>query len=239
MMTSTQVARVCAPKELTGNVGDPWTPIGKASRNLGKSLTLPSTGFTYQRVAELLLSNDWVAPPTQRIHPDDTGDLHWYGRTLVRGQGKTEGWHEREVPIPSTLGKRFAVTAERERLAKIAIDMVELAKVMRLDVLKPALRSLWEDSEGRITDALIRLEQRIDEAFFPHLWEHPDHTDAWRSVLADTARTILDADIAIIPPNADRWRRISAAQARFGFLLRSKDHPKVGHFLLTPAGNPS
>ena len=231
VMVSTKVARVKVPDDHTGNVGDPWTPIGRAAKNLGKALTLPGAGFTYHRVADLLLSGNWVPPPSQIIGPNDTDDLRWYGRTLVRGQGKTEGWHEREIPIPATLRSRFATKSERDRLADTAKHMIANAGVMRLNILKSSLLSLWEDAEGRINDGLMRLEQGVDIAFFPHLWDHPDSLDAWRERLADLARIILDQDISTLGPSVDRWRRISAAQSRFHFLLRIKNHPDTGIFL--------
>jgi len=235
VMVATKVPRVAVSDEHTGNVGDPWTPIGKSSRNLGKSLTLPSAGFTYQRVVELLLATDWEAPPTQAIRTDDTGDLRWIGRALVRGQGKTEGWHEREVPIDPKMRSRFARPEDRDHLAATAKTMIELAGVMRLYILKPALRTLWEDAEGRIDSALQRLEQQVDAAFFPHLWEHPDSDDAWRTRLRDQGRAILDEDLAALGPNADRWKRISGATSRFDFLLGRKSHPKTGIFLPPPS----
>lgn len=234
VMASTKVARVEVSDDHAGNVGDPWTPIGRAVKNLGKSLTLPGMGFTYQRVAELLLSADWEVPPSQTIRPGDTGDLHWYGRALVRGQGKTEGWHDREVLIPATLRSRFATKSERDRLADTAKRMVECAGVMRLNILKPSLLVLWEDAEGRIADGLMRLEQGVDAAFFPHLWDHPDSSDAWRECLAGMAAGILEQDIPTLGPSADRWKRISAAQSRFHFLLRTKNHPVAGIFLPAP-----
>jgi len=235
VMVATKVARVAVCDDHTGNVGDPWTPIGKASRNLGKSLTLPSAGFTYQRVVELLMATEWEAPPAQTIRADDAGDLRWYGRALVRGQGKTEGWHEREVPIDPKMRSRFIRPEERDRLAATAKTMIELAGVMRLGILKPALRTLWEDAAGRIDGALQRLEQQVDAAFFPHLWEHPDSDEAWRSRLRDLALAILEEDLAALGPNADRWKRICGATSRFDFLLGRKSHPKTGIFLPPPS----
>lgn len=234
VMASTKVARVAVPDDHTGNIGDPWTPIGRAARNLGKSLTLPGIGFTYQRVAELLLSADWEPPPSQAVRPDDTGDLRWYGRALVRGQGKTEGWHEREVTIPATLRTRFVTKSERDRLGDTAKHMIEIAGVMRLGILKPTLLALWEDADGRIADGLVRLEQGIDAVFFTHLWAHPDSLDEWRERLAGLAGDILGQDIPTLGPSADRWKRISAAQRVFHWRLHDKNHSGSGIFLPLP-----
>ena len=230
-MASTKAARIAVADEYTGNSGDPWTPVNVKT---GKSLTLPGVGFTYHRVAELLLSTDWEAPAAQEIQTGDVEDMHWYGRALVRGQGKTEGWHDRQVLIEPTMRSRFSNRDERARLAQAAVHMVKLAAVMRLNILKPTLLSLWEDADGRVASALQRLEQQIDAGFFPHLWEHPDSLDPWRATLHGWARGILDEDAATLGPTTDRWKRISAAYARFSFLLHHKAHPDSNIFIPLP-----
>ncbi len=231
VMAPTKVPRITTPDEYTGDSGDPWTPIQTTS---GKSLTLPGIGFTYQKAAELLLPSAWEQPAAQQVQADDQTDLRWYGRALVRGQGKTEGWHEREIPIDPKIHQRFLKRDEREKLAKTAKSMVELTGVMRLNILKPALLALWEDADGPIAAALLRLEHQVDVAFFPHLWDHPDQLDPWRAALAGWAKTILDVDAATIAPMADRWKRISAADSRFNFCLHHKQHPAYNVFLPLP-----
>lgn len=221
VMASTAAIRVKSPEESTGNVGDPWTPIGKGARNAGKSLTLPSAGFTYQRVVDLLLGNDWEAPPAQNFHPDDGADLRWRGRALVRGQGKTEGYHEREIPIPATLHQHFVRREGRERLAQFATEMVQLAGRMR-DILRSTLKTLWEDSDGPTNATLAAYEAAVDTSFFRELWrliEADLDTTPWREELKIIARNLLNRDIARIGSRPDRWQRISGADRRFHFLV--------------------
>jgi len=243
VMAPTTVARVAVPDNYTGNAGDPWTPVGRTGRNAGKGLTLPSTGFTYARVVDLLLSQDWEAPPAQGIRADDHGDLRWLGQTLVRGQGKTEGWHEREVPIPECLRSRFASPEGRDTLAQTAQHMVRLAAVMRLKILQPTLRALWDSENNRkrkdpsgTADAMIGqglsdLEARIDATFFDHLWDHPEDPDPWRERLATFARHILEDHSHRVNPSADRWRRIAKAEATFGYRMHNWPDKEYGIFL--------
>jgi CRISPR system Cascade subunit CasA len=223
-MAPTQAARVATSDAFTGNAGDPWTPINAKTN---KSLTLPKDGFTYKRVADLLLNGDWAAPAAQIPQPGDGPDLRWYGRALVRGQGKTEGWHEREVPIDRRIGKRFAQRDEREALGKRAQEMITNAGVMRLGILKPALVTLWHEAEGRVEPALRRLEQRIDHEFFPVLWNTDADLTAWRTALKTWAQEILDAEISTVAETASRWRRISEATSQFDYGLHRKTHKDI------------
>jgi hypothetical protein len=160
--------------------------------------------------------------------------------------GKTEGWHEREVPIPERLRSRFATADERDKLAKTAQTMVLLAGVMRLGILKPALRALWDSecnrtrkdasstADAMIQKGLTRLETAIDAAFFEHLWDHPDDADPWRQRLVTFAQAILDADCGRVGPAVDRWRRIAKAESVFKNRIHYREHPPFGLFSPLP-----
>jgi CRISPR system Cascade subunit CasA len=228
-LTPNQVARVEMPETYKGNSGDPWTPI---DRKANKSLTLSGSGFTYRRVADLLLSPDWEPAATQEILPGDDADLWWYGRALVRGQGKTEGWHERDIPIDRRLRNRFANRSEREELGKRAQEMITAAGVMRLGILKPALLTLWGEAAGRVDPGLRQLEERIDGGFFPALWEADADPARWREQLTGWAREILATHSAAQVENASRWRRISLAHDRFDFGLHRKTHKELKNTFL-------
>lgn len=207
--------------------GDPWTPVEKAD---SKAVSMTERGFTYSATVKILLSSDVTRPPSRFLAAGESGDARWYGKVLVKGgQGKIGAWHEREVPIPGHLRSRFARPEGRDALAIVAKDMIDLAATMRLKILKSALTALWEDAEGRIDQALARLEQAVDACFFDHLWAHPDDPTPWRTVLADLARQILDEDCALVGPAADRWQRLSAAESRFTWHLHH--NPKHGPFL--------
>ncbi|MCY4565445.1 MAG: hypothetical protein OXE40_13340 [Gammaproteobacteria bacterium] len=101
MRTSTKAARV-EVKSLNGITGEPWALVDHRDKKGDKVLTLPGWGFTYKRVAEYLTSADYDRPallsPTQaERHSHEPLEL--VARAMVRGQGKTEGYHERWVPV--------------------------------------------------------------------------------------------------------------------------------------------
>jgi len=215
LQAPTAAARVDAPGELTGNVGDPWTPVARAD---GKALTLPSAGFSYNRVQGLLFSSDWIVPATQQRPGTATT---WVARTLVRGQGKTEGFHERHVPISERARRLLAEPDGKAKMAERAKKYVDAVSEMRTRVLWPALKALAGEYSDPPAAPLATLDAEADANFFPHLWRHLDASPedalrAWQALLRDRAQDLLNTVIATVAPAASlRWRRIAEADSRF------------------------
>ncbi len=121
---TSKVARIEA-KAQNGRTGDPWTPINNKE---GKSLTLATGGFTYKRTVDYLLARDWQPAPlfvltaAERHSPED---MLLIARGMVRGQGKTEGYHERIVPFKEQVIRGFGRTAARQELSRLAGERIE------------------------------------------------------------------------------------------------------------------
>ncbi len=210
----TNAARVRAPEGLTGNVGDPWTPVASDL----KALTLPAGGFSYRRVQDLLFGSDWTPPAAQ--HTLDNATM-WVGRTLVRGNCKTNGYHERYIPITSKARLRLLVPDGKAELAKRAVGYVSDVGDMRNRVLWPALKALAGEHNEPSRIPLDCFEARADAAFFSHLWEHVDTDQSvarqkWQQDLRVSAE-LLHRDVlrTALPGAALRWRRISESESRF------------------------
>jgi CRISPR system Cascade subunit CasA len=84
-----------------GVTGDPWSPIVVEKSGAAKSLTVDARGFGYRRMVDFMFSDGGVQPSAlqQPDATDEAGGLQLVARALVRGQGKTEGYHERRVPL--------------------------------------------------------------------------------------------------------------------------------------------
>jgi CRISPR system Cascade subunit CasA len=219
--TSTKAARLQG-KDLNGVTGDPWTPV---HRTLNKALTVSPQGLTYALMQELFLGKDYENGVAGELTAQDTVCI---ASVLVRGQGKTEGWHERVIPIPPKARRILSVREEKDRLSAMAKGRVETAGRVWNQVLKPALCALLQagpeklDFKDARTDAWQQRHDRaVDTIFFEALWEdlelpaeEADH--AWKKRLLALAEKQLDLATRSLPlPAARRYRAIAAGEGLF------------------------
>ena len=177
-------------KSMNGIVGDPWTQV---NRKENKSLTLAKGGFTYKRIAEYL--RDWEHPVllrqsrTEKRSPDN---MTLVARAMVRGQGKSEGYYERIIPIRSNTAKAFGMaesTQELGRIAKLRVDNV--GKVQR--ILRHAVSVFAAGGGDSISDehrALAnpwanRLDDIVETTFFEDLQDEFEADESERQSIRD------------------------------------------------------
>ena len=236
--TGTKAARIDA-KALKGITGDAWTPIDLAE---AKALTLGARGFDYQLMAELLFGGKYaggVAQAFAGISPQDRMQL--IARGIVRGQGKTEGFHERSVPLSPKV-RSLLIGGHRDELARISSERVKAISEMR-SVLWGALIVLLnngthpgkdapEGLKNRATQFAKPLELAEDARFFSDLAAEVESTDpsaarlSWLQGLALRAEQILRDAFTAGPKSAmQRYRAQSAALSRFHGILRSDKSP--------------
>jgi CRISPR system Cascade subunit CasA len=194
-----KVARI-APFE-GGVTGDPWAPVLTDGDGAQKVLTVDAQGFPYQRMVQLMFRGE-IGP--SRVEPsplqvvaasDPPTSLTLIARALTRGQGKTEGFHERRVQISNRVRHSFMRFDEADPVAKAAQERVLIAGHVQRRVLKPALLALFENgpdtidfrNEGadrRAQEFLAHFDQIVDRSFFPDLWEEfePDDVEARHQV---------------------------------------------------------
>jgi CRISPR system Cascade subunit CasA len=213
--------RRCAPETENGDVGDCWAPI---ERDAGM-LTIGSRGFHYDLLSRLLFENDFEPAAAQRPRDSDPDPVLFTAAALARGQGKTQGLHERALALAGPIRWRLGRPDTREAAGRRAAERVVSAKKMRSKVLFPALQQLGgtppDDFDGR-----------IDEVFFHHLFDTIEREDedarlSWEQVLSGTARAELQRAISRCGlPNGRRFKTISAAESVFAACLR-KNFPDI------------
>jgi len=220
--TNTKGQRVAAPDSLNGRTGDPWTPVDK---NEGKALTVGASGFHYQRLQEIFLSGDYERPPALEFHDTDDGRAYLIARTLVRGQGKTDGLHHRIVPVPERASSWLTDDTRRERLANRARARVETAGEVRRRVLYPAVGTLLGGGDTDAIEAddvapwLDAFDRAVDAAFFEELWasvklEQEEARRRWQSFLWDEVQAQFADAEHHAPTAATRyWRARSSARS--------------------------
>lgn len=214
-------------RDLNGVLADPWVPV---SPSRGAALTVSGSGFHYTLMQALLFEQDLKAPTALHFHPDDPEEMFMEARVLVRGQGQTEGFHRRLVPIPKKIRSRFKRPSERERLAMMSQSRVELTGNVRSRVLYPSLRMLLEGGEQRSgppgdqrhTRWQDDFEAAVDARFFSSLWrdallDDPEQAALnWQRELYTLALEQYQRAAQSVPfPSMRRYRALSSSRDLF------------------------
>lgn len=235
---ATSQAPRLAASVLKGRTGDPWTPINVKE---GKSLTLAAGGFTYRRMTDYLTSPDWQRPALLRPTRDEQGSgrqMNLVARAMVRGQGKTEGFHERSVPLrPKTL-RTLGTVQGLQSLGEIANDRImQVGTVQR--ILSHAIQVFLARGELDGTNSedrklarpwLNRLDAAVDAGFFERLQDELEADDGerpgirrnWLRVeVVGRARELLrDGAVALPCPAIHRYRALVRAEDVFEGRIR-------------------
>lgn len=232
-VTGTKAPRVDA-KSRNGLTGDPWTPVDIAAE---KALTIGSEGFHYRLAAEMLFGSKFFSPVTQLPTVEDgTHSLVVLAQGVTRGQGKTEGYHERRIPISPKV-RQFMLQKQSDRLAKVAADRVSAISQIR-SVLWTAIATLFDQgavkdkfsdsAKNKASDFSKPFEQAEDARFFSALNDEieSDAPEAerlkWLQSMADAAEAVLRHAFTAGPQCGEqRYRAQAAALSRFHGGLRS------------------
>jgi CRISPR system Cascade subunit CasA len=242
LKSSTTSARIGGSSELKGNTQDVWTPMLVEKDGI-KSLTISGNGFSYDVVRKLISHEDLIPSPAQRYGDADTRKpMLFWAHGLTRGQGITEGLHQRILLIPGKVLGRLRPDEERAKLAKRAKLQAELTGNIRRKALYAALRVLYAggatDEERPIDEHWMRrYEQDADARFFVHLFEHMDKEEIesnllWFKLMRSCAYTLLmEATHAAPIPSAKRWRAIAIAESMFHSSFYR--HPELSIYVQT------
>ena len=243
---SSKAARV-EGKALKGRTGDPWTPTN--IKREGLPLTLGPGGFNYKRITEYLISADWERPillrPTQS-EQNSSEPMQLVARAMVRGQGKTEGYHERIMPIGHKGPKSKTAMLRRnsnaaDDLGRIADERIKyVGKVQR--ILSHAIQAFLArgDADKATPEQrnlargwLKRLDEIVDARFFEDLQDELEAEESERQNIRsqwllnrkdgviDHARALLDDAADSLPcPTIHRYKARTNAEGLFEGRLR-------------------
>ena len=237
-VTGSKVARIAA-KDSNGVTGDAWTPIETAK---AKALTLSRNGFDYKLMSELIAGDGYTLGAAWRLDgwPQNT-PLQAIAQATVRGQGKTEGYHERRVPISPKL-RRLLTSGQRPLVANLAKKRIQAIADMR-KLLWISLSLLFTNGENdsgndAISNRASRFaqpfEQYEDTRFFDDLAQHIEAEGAqqetvylqWLMGLAERAEAVLQHAFVAGPRSGmQRYKAQSAALSRFHAGLRGGKKP--------------
>lgn len=247
--SGSKATRIEEAKAKKGDTGDPWTPV-ITDKDGAKALTVDARGWSYQPLVRLLFprSDDkkeiiGPAPLQSWVAEDDAKDLAYLARALVRGQGKTEGYFERRVPVSKALRARFGAGSPTDEVAAIAHERVAEAGKFAGKVLFPALMAALtgaprtdvgerarddDKTKDRARARQDLFDRGVDDHFFEDLDRELavlDDADARRRVRAEwivhrlkpLGKAALDEAItgAVSPGSNREWRIRVAARDVF------------------------
>ncbi len=234
--TGSKAPRIAA-KALNGLTGDAWTPIDVEG---GKALTITSTGFNYKLVSELLFGGKYQAPAAHNLSQTTKDEsLIFITQGITRGQGKTEGYHERRVPI-SPKARSLLMASQKDQLQRMAGQRIAAISDVR-KLLWLALSVLFasgisgdstDGNKAKASKFSAPFESAEDARFFDDLNEELEAADPsaqrlqWLLGLVGRAEATLKAAFDAGPRSSiQRYRAQSAALSRFHGGLRSDKFP--------------
>lgn len=249
--TSTKAARIDAAAR-KGVTGDAWMPVEE-----DKALTLGADGFNYSLAVELAWGSKYRKTVAQALRPEDgAAGIALLAQGVVRGQGKTEGYHERRIPL-SKKAIGFLRVGQTDLPATIAAARVKAVATMRGSILRTALFYLLEAGTEKIDfdrrtakqqiEPFVQAFERAEDArFFDDLNCEIESDDAnaerlsWLIGLRDRAEAVLRSAFAIGPQCGERrYRARSRALSYFHGALRNDKHSAllqlVQHLRTQPA----
>lgn len=242
--TSSKAARI-EGKDLKGRTGDPWVPVNRKRDDL--PLTLAAGGFTYKRVTEYL--TDWGLPPLlrpTRSEQRSSETMQLVARAMVRGQGKTEGYHERIIPLRHKTVRLFGRTdgtegfgdIARQRIEQIGIVQRILSHAIQVFAARGDADRVSPEHRALARPWLNRLDAIVDRTFFDDLQTEfeADDNDKRQSIrnqwllnddkdgVIDHARNILhDAEDSLPCPALYRYRARVNAEGLFEGRMRGNN----------------
>ncbi len=228
---ATATARVDSG-ETKGNVGDPWVPVLKDKVT---ALTVSASGFDYRQLQRLLLSGDFERPAALEA-PTGANASDWLvARALVRGQGKTEGLHERLLTIPPNARRRLFGANKDARAGIRAAQWVDSVSDVQHRILKPALCKYVQGGVEKIQLDDVRVksvvqthDRLVDGFFFDRLFATLDEDDEvanlafHREILNEAERLLQRAFDTLPTPIVRRLRSISEAERVFAGAARNR-----------------
>ncbi len=224
--SNTKATRLELPDELLGVTGDPWTPVEK-SKN--KAFSLGGSGWNYETVRNVLFSNDYKNPAALDVESTDIKSF-FVATALVRGQGETEGYHHRVIPLPRKVMSLMAEPDRKQQLAARSEDYARFAADVQRRVLYPAVRALLTAGTGnenakiesnKIQKVTNRFKDSVDQVFFQQLWDDVTLPEEqayknWQETLYTIAGKLKEQAIKSYPvPSIRRYKAVSRADAVF------------------------
>lgn len=223
----------------SGITGDHWAPISLKDQKL---YTADARGFSASVTCDLLLPKGgerrFSLPDAMRLLPSD-GEMRVLMRVLVRGQGKTEGYHEREVPFRRRAVSLLQTSEGVVRLSDLARDhLTELDEISgairyavigfcaggdRAEMRKPS-KAVAGQADTLASPIRSRFLSEADASFFDRVQDRLEEpgleAGQLRELIGRAADLLLPAMETFPSPASRRLRSRVAGEQAFYSALR-------------------
>ncbi|SAL78704.1 hypothetical protein AWB71_05743 [Caballeronia peredens] len=240
--TTSEVVRIAA-KERCGSTGDAWTPVNTVE---GKALSITAKGFDYSLASTLAFSKSKFTPTFASALSDDDANDEFFilAQGIARGQGKTEGYHERRIPITAKMRVSMR-RGKSEEIAEAAEERIKAISAVRKTLWSASCALLGngdqnvdDETKSKANRFARAFEQAEDRRFFDDLGKEIEADDRvvahdeWLLALVDRAAAVLEQAFIAGPRSAERvYRARGAALSRFHDGLRTAKTPRLARVL--------
>lgn len=207
---ASKVARI-ESKAMKGVVGDFWTPI-VVDEKQPKALSISSQGFTYKKLADILLFDKFKCPPSMDLGDAAASRWRLVARGTAAGQGKTEGYHERTNILfsPKTARTFFGSTSDRDTLASVCTKLLDEISFVSNAIWRGAMVAASHGKLDESSDAAKSFantyrrsfDKAVDAKFFIQLDERfnavSESQAKARNLRKRFARDLIDAAESIL-----------------------------------------
>lgn len=228
-----------------GNLGDPFTPLVRDPKDESR-LKVRGTlgwGYNYTEVVRLLFGEDArPSPSVEALRDADDGsraDLYVVFEGVAYEQGKTGGFHRREVLLPPGIADLFTdpdpVRATHAQMLKRVKDAKSALRGAARIYMTGTPRARDGDA-ARADLPAGEIEPRVDAVYLDHLFTFADRQAGgdeswlweWGGVLRDLARNAFRRTLPTLPGSlARRYERETAAWDYLGYKLAELAEPKT------------
>ena len=224
---TSKAARIHA-KESKGRTEDPWMLNEQEN-----AVTISGNGFGFREVSRYLDRDRYQLPELAKPQTSDGDTVYLVARTLVRGQGKTEGYHEREIPLRSRMTSMLRNQNGRITLAAEAKERVEYVREVS-SILRHAVKTYLQNgvSTGQIrnehqkiiNDCGRCMQQTVEADFWERLQDGIESDDQnleraewvhW-SLVPQASALLESVQKTGLCRTQDRFRAIAESSDLFG-----------------------
>lgn len=187
---------------------DPWLPV----KGDGTAQGTPNRGFRYDIVQKYLAGGDVKTPALQQEMEED---CYFIAQTIAGGKGGSKGIHRRVVKLPADLSD--ALFPEDDTFDRRSKQYVRSASKVKQHLLNFPLIVLFaenddnDDDDRPLAEKILegtdrdlkpsyseyrdRYEARVDQEFFPHLFENAEDemgVERWKNHLCSIAEDLFE-----------------------------------------------